>query len=701
MPGPSTYGEKNDASSLPLPSGWAQHWDQNYEAYYYVDPNGESTWYDPRTTKTQEVAELKEEKAVDPNSTPTVIELAHNPQYLPLRTFEEPEEYIEPTPSSPHATPVFTTFDPSVYPTPPTFGIQQQQPAPNGIYTAPPNQNINYEPNNGAVTPTAPLLAPPPHQEESQLQAHANAIYQSRLAPTYARNHQGDTSPAASAAVVIPTTVSSSSSSPVPKRESSASKPDSAYTSASSLVLKERMAEARLTRQRSKKAQNRRFCCGCFRTRRGCCTVWILITLLILGGLGVATWLLWPKQPSVTVSDPYARQGIQTVTQTGSFLSASPQNPFVLSLNLAVDLNVYSPNKVDIVVNRVSFTGNLIDEFGNRIADSQVNGIATNINFKANTNTTFTLPFTISHTLTTPLSSLPTLLTSDTTFALLARKCGVFNPSSDQDIVVGYRTELDIQLIMITKSLASNGARVYITSTPPHAPDLQLATDLRALGMDVHGLVQTLETKTDCMDLASTLRSLEESRGNVPAALHVLVNNHGTAWAAPLEEFPEEKADLAWRSNVSVPFYLSVGCLGMLKEGVAGKGWARVVNVGSLGGTIVSESDVAFLYKAAKAGVHHLTKILAAQWGKDGITVNCIAPGLFPSRTAKYYINDKERSQKILKSIPMSRFGEEADVGALAVFLASRASGYMTGTVLHLDGGGHMQSQKSVEKAKM
>ncbi|KAJ3281426.1 hypothetical protein HDU76_008931, partial [Blyttiomyces sp. JEL0837] len=98
-----------------------------------------------------------------------------------------------------------------------------------------------------------------------------------------------------------------------------------------------------------------RYCCGCFRTRGGCCAFWWTFILLIVIGMGVAGYFLWPRIPTFTVSDPYIPNNVSPVSYTGSMSTASPSNPYTVMFNLAVNISVYSPNYESIKVDSLNF----------------------------------------------------------------------------------------------------------------------------------------------------------------------------------------------------------------------------------------------------------------------------------------------------------------------------------------------------------
>jgi NAD(P)-dependent dehydrogenase (short-subunit alcohol dehydrogenase family) len=119
------------------------------------------------------------------------------------------------------------------------------------------------------------------------------------------------------------------------------------------------------------------------------------------------------------------------------------------------------------------------------------------------------------------------------------------------------------------------------------------------------------------------------------------------------------------------------------------QGYGRIINLGSLNGVNAHMFTVA--YNASKEAVRALTRTAAVEWGGHGITANVICPSALSPAARDYFDSNPEMAQAILGQVPVGRFGESAaDIGPVAVFLASEASAYMTGNTLYVDGGGHI-----------
>ncbi len=163
--------------------------------------------------------------------------------------------------------------------------------------------------------------------------------------------------------------------------------------------------------------------------------------------------------------------------------------------------------------------------------------------------------------------------------------------------------------------------------------------------------------------------------------LDILVNNAGIIRRADAIDFTEADWDAVMDVNLKTVFFLSQAAARHMLE----RGSGKIINIASLlsfqGGIRIPS------YTAAKSGLAGLTRLLACEWAGKGINVNAIAPGYFVTNNTTALREDRERSAGILSRIPAGRWGDPADLGGAAVFLASTASDYVHGTVLPVDGG--------------
>jgi NAD(P)-dependent dehydrogenase (short-subunit alcohol dehydrogenase family) len=229
--------------------------------------------------------------------------------------------------------------------------------------------------------------------------------------------------------------------------------------------------------------------------------------------------------------------------------------------------------------------------------------------------------------------------------------------------------------LMIAQGYVEAGARVYICSRKKDVCD-GVAAELRALG-DCTAIAADIATSEGRRELVDEITRREK-------AVDILVNNAGAAWGAPLGEYPESGFRKVMTLNTEALFFLTQSLLPLLSAGATADDPARVINIGSMDGIRTSKLDH-FAYSASKAAVHHLTRVLAAKLGERHITVNAIAPGPFESRMTRWILDNERES--LVGHCPLGRIGQPPDMAGIAIFLASRAGAYMTGTVIPVDGG--------------
>jgi NAD(P)-dependent dehydrogenase (short-subunit alcohol dehydrogenase family) len=229
--------------------------------------------------------------------------------------------------------------------------------------------------------------------------------------------------------------------------------------------------------------------------------------------------------------------------------------------------------------------------------------------------------------------------------------------------------------LMIARGLLEAGARVYISSRKADA----CADAVRELSK--HGTVDAipadLSVEEECLRLAGAVGEREQ-------AVHVLVNNAGATWGAPLAEFPAAAWDKVTDLNLKAPFYLTRAMLPLLEAAATAGDPARVINIGSIDGLRVPALPT-YAYSASKAGLHHLTRVLARELGPRQITVNAVAPGPFESKMMAATL--AAFGDQIAAASPLGRIGRPDDMAGVAVYLASRAGAYVTGAVIPVDGG--------------
>jgi gluconate 5-dehydrogenase len=227
----------------------------------------------------------------------------------------------------------------------------------------------------------------------------------------------------------------------------------------------------------------------------------------------------------------------------------------------------------------------------------------------------------------------------------------------------------------MAEGLAEAGAMVTITARREQwlAPT---EAALRAAGLAVTATVCDV---TDPAAVTALVDGIVARHGR----LDIVVNNAGVAWGAPAEEMPVERVQEVLATNVAGPFLVSQAAARHMlprRRGV-------IVNIASTTGLVGMRPEIlrAAGYSAAKGAVIALTRQLAAEWAAQGIRVNAIAPGFFPSRMTEQVIARGEA--RLRADAPLGRLGRPGELKGVVVFLASDAASYITGQTLAVDGG--------------
>ena len=230
--------------------------------------------------------------------------------------------------------------------------------------------------------------------------------------------------------------------------------------------------------------------------------------------------------------------------------------------------------------------------------------------------------------------------------------------------------------LMMARGLLQAGARVYLSSRKADAGDAAVA-ELSSLGKVV-SIPADLSREEECVRLAEEIGKREDE-------VHILVNNAGATWGAPsMEEFPSSAWDKVLDLNLKAPFFLTRAFLPLLEEAGSDDDPARVVNVGSIDGLHVPPMHT-YSYSSSKAGLHHLTRVLAKELGPRRVTVNAVAPGPFESKMMAATL--EAFGPEIAARSPLNRIGRPDDMAGVVIYLSSRAGSYVTGAVIAVDGG--------------
>ncbi len=231
--------------------------------------------------------------------------------------------------------------------------------------------------------------------------------------------------------------------------------------------------------------------------------------------------------------------------------------------------------------------------------------------------------------------------------------------------------------LMIAEALVRGGVRVYISSRKADAC-AQAVEHLSQFG-SCTAFPTDLSTEAGVLALAEAVSEREPK-------VDILVNNAGATWGAPLAEYPDAAWDKVMSTNVKGVFELTKALVPQLVAAGSPDDPARVINIGSVDGIRVPDTDN-FAYAASKSAVHMVTRQLAHKLAGDHVTVNAIAPGPFPSKMMAFILDAEGGEDMVASGVPLGRIGRPEDVAGAALFLASRAGSYLTGAIIPVDGG--------------
>ncbi|MEW6348482.1 MAG: glucose 1-dehydrogenase [Thermodesulfobacteriota bacterium] len=222
-------------------------------------------------------------------------------------------------------------------------------------------------------------------------------------------------------------------------------------------------------------------------------------------------------------------------------------------------------------------------------------------------------------------------------------------------------------------ALAKAGADVAVCGRS--AGDLERVSQaIRDLGRRSVGFTIDVTSKQSIEDgFADILRYFGE--------IDILVNNAGVNHRVPVLEFPEDQWDRILSTNLKGYFLVAQTVVPQMLE----RGYGKVINMGSILGTVGLPLQAA--YASSKGGVDQLTKVMALEWAKKGVRVNCIGPTYFETELVAQLRNDPERFNFINERTPMGRWGYPPELEGLVIFLAAPASDFITGQTIYIDGG--------------
>ena len=241
-------------------------------------------------------------------------------------------------------------------------------------------------------------------------------------------------------------------------------------------------------------------------------------------------------------------------------------------------------------------------------------------------------------------------------------------------VVTGCSTGLGVQM---AKALANQGAKIVAIARRKEKIDAVADEIKKEFG------VETLAIQCDITDTAKVDSAVDEVLAKF-GRIDIVINNAGTGAVAPAEDITDDQ----FYNEINIDLFGSFRVArAVAKKAMIPAKYGRVINIASMYGLVGNKVAPCSPYHAAKGGVVNMTRGLAAEWGKYGITVNAICPGYFYSPLTKETLDSDFFQSNAQTMIPLSRYGNEGELDTAAIFLSSPASSYVTGVILPVDGG--------------
>ena len=249
-----------------------------------------------------------------------------------------------------------------------------------------------------------------------------------------------------------------------------------------------------------------------------------------------------------------------------------------------------------------------------------------------------------------------------------------FDLNGQVAIVTGCSTGLGVQM---AKALANQGAIIVPVARRQEMIEKVAEEINKEFGVETYPVRCDI---TDTDQVNAMVDKVMEKFGHID----ILINNAGTGAVAPAEDITDDQ----FRNEMDIDLFGTFRVSrAVAKKAMINSKYGRIINIASMYGLVGNKVAGSSPYHAAKGGVVNLTRALAAEWGAYGITVNSICPGYFYTPLTTDTLNSDFFQQNAKTMIPMERYGKEGELDSATVFLASKASTYVTGVILPVDGG--------------